>query len=357
MRDKAARLPLLFAAALTMGTVVLGQVTPVRTPVYQVVVDVDPVALDVAVTDQQGRAVTNLKPEDFILYEDGQPQSLRSAEVVGMPYSILVLVDRSAQDQKSDWPKFVLKSVDLFLRNLRGPDRLAIAGFDDRVAVLLDWRPSKNGNVQKVMIRKSDQHTRFFEALNWASEEMDYVASSSTQAQPIANGRRGVIVFSDGRDFDMYPDGLKTGKGIDPHYEVPASVNARFEKSKQLLGDGGVPFYFVAINTDRQLADKSAQLKYEGWMRFLGEVRTRIEHWLRHQVATQRFRKKWKISSHYTRGSSAIWVLAITLPIIRNVRLTANSAGSKSRCATATCRFINPQTITTRGSHSRLLKS
>jgi VWFA-related protein len=277
MRDKAARLPLLFAAALTMGTVVLGQVTPVRTPVYQVVVDVDPVALDVAVTDQQGRAVTNLKPEDFILYEDGQPQSLRSAEVVGMPYSILVLVDRSAQDQKSDWPKFVLKSVDLFLRNLRGPDRLAIAGFDDRVAVLLDWRPSKNGNVQKVMIRKSDQHTRFFEALNWASEEMDYVASSSTQAQPIANGRRGVIVFSDGRDFDMYPDGLKTGKGIDPHYEVPASVNARFEKSKQLLGDGGVPFYFVAINTDRQLADKSAQLKYEGWMRFLGEVRTRIE--------------------------------------------------------------------------------
>ena len=277
MRDKAARLPLLFAAALTMGTVVLGQVTPVRTPVYQVVVDVDPVALDVAVTDQQGRAVTNLKPEDFILYEDGQPQSLRSAEVVGMPYSILVLVDRSAQDQKSDWPKFVLKSVDLFLRNLRGPDRLAIAGFDDRVAVLLDWRPSKNGNVQKIMIRKSDQHTRFFEAMNWASEEMDYVASSSTQAQPIANGRRGVIVFSDGRDFDMYPDGLKTGKGIDPHYEVPASVNARFEKSKQLLGDGGVPFYFVAINTDRQLADKSAQLKYEGWMRFLGEVRTRIE--------------------------------------------------------------------------------
>jgi VWFA-related protein len=260
-----------------MGAVVLGQVTPVRTPVYQVVVDVDPVALDVAVTDQRGRAVTNLTPEDFILYEDGQPQSLRGAELVGMPYSILILVDRSAQDQKSDWPKFVLKSVDLFLKNLRGPDRLAIAGFDDRVAVLLDWRPSKNGNVQRVMLRKSDQHTRFFEALNWASEEMDYVVSSSTQAQPIANGRRGVIVFTDGRDFDMYPEGLKTGKGIDPLYEVPASVNARFEKSKQLLEDGGVPFYFVAINTDRQLAEKSAQLKYEGWMRFLREVRTRIE--------------------------------------------------------------------------------
>jgi VWFA-related protein len=276
MRGKT--LALLLVSLLAAGVVMLGQVTPVRTPVYQVVVDVDPVAVDVAVTDRQGRSVTNLTREDFLVYEDGQPQMLHAAEVVGMPYSILVLVDRSAREEKSDWPKFVLKSVDLFLKNLRGPDRLAVAGFDDRVAVLVDWRPSKNGNVQKVVLRKSDQHTRFFEAVNWASEEMDYVASSSTQAQPIANGRRGVIVFTDGRDFDMYPEGLKVGdKQINPLYEVPASVNARFEKSRQLLQEGGVPFYFVAVDTDRQLSEKSAQLKYEGWVRFLREVRTQIE--------------------------------------------------------------------------------
>jgi hypothetical protein len=145
--------------------------------------------------------------------------------------------------------------------------------------VLVDWRPSKNGNVQKVILRKSDQHTRFFEAVNWASEEMDYVASSSTQAQPIANGRRGVIVFTDGRDFDMYPGTQKVGGQAipDPLYAVPASVDARFEKSRQLLQEGGVPFYFVAVDTDRQLTDKSAQAKYEGWVRFLREVRTRIE--------------------------------------------------------------------------------
>jgi VWFA-related protein len=278
MRGKTRRLAVLLVSTVATGAVLFAQVTPVRTPVYQVVVDVDPVVLDVAVTDRQGRSVTNLTREDFIVYEDGQPQMLRSADVVGMPYSILVLVDRSAHEEKSDWPKFVLKSVDLFLKNLRGPDRLAIAGFDDRVAVLVDWRPSKNGTVQKVMLRKSDQHTRFFEAVNWASEEMDYVASGATQAQPIANGRRGVIVFSDGRDYDMYPGGMKAGeKEINPLYEVPASVNVRFEKSRQLLQDGGVPFYFVAVNTDRQLSEKSAQLKYEGWVRFLREVRTRIE--------------------------------------------------------------------------------
>ena len=130
-------------------------------PVYQVVVAVDPVVLDVAVTDAQGRSVTDLSRDDFTVYEDGIPQILRDVEVVGMPYSILVLVDRSTRDQKSRWPQLVLDSVDLFLRNLRGPDRLAIAAFDNRVAVLVDWRPSRNGNRQKVLLRKSVVFRKF----------------------------------------------------------------------------------------------------------------------------------------------------------------------------------------------------
>jgi len=278
MRARSRRLAIFLVCVAATSIALSAQVATVR-PIYQVVVDIDPVAVDVAVTDLQGRSVTDLTREDFIVYEDGQPQTLRKAELIGMPYSILVLVDRSPRDSKSNWPKFVLKSVDLFLRNLRGPDRLAVAGFDDRVAVLVDWRPSKNGTLQKVILRKSDQQTRFFEAVNWASEEMGYIASPGTQAQPIANGRRGVIVFTDGRDHDMYPKILRVGgQDIpDPLYEVPASVDARFEKSRQLLQEGRVPFYFVAIDTDRQAPSNSAQLKYEGWVRFLTEVRTRME--------------------------------------------------------------------------------
>jgi len=279
MRGNIGHLAGLMVAAIATTAALSAQVTSVRQPVYQVVVDVDPVAIDVAVTDRLGRSVTSLTRDDFVIYEDGQPQTVRNVELVGMPYSILVLVDRTARSQKSEWPRFVLRSVDLFLKNLRGPDRLAVAGFDDRVAVLVDWRPSKNGTVQKAMIRKSDQHTRFFEALNWAVEEMDFVASTSTQAQPIANGRRGVIVFTDGRDHDMYPTYRRIdGQEVpDPQYEVPASVIARFEKSRQLLQEGGVPFYFVAVDTDRQLSEKSALWKLEGWVKYLREVRSRME--------------------------------------------------------------------------------
>ena len=267
-------LPVL-AATLATATLLSGQISPV----YQVVVAVDPVVLDVAVTDAQGRSVTDLSPDDFMVYEDGTPQNLRDVEVVGMPYSILVLVDRSTRDQKSKWPRFALDSVDLFLRNLRGPDRLAIAAFDNRVAVLVDWRPSRNGNTQKVLLRKSTQPTKFFDAVNWASEEMQFVAVGGTQAQPYPRGRKGVIVFTDGRDIEMYPQILRVeGKNVpDPLYEVPPFVDASFEKSRQVLEQGRVPFYFVALDTDRQLSDNSATAKLEGWMRFLREVRTRIE--------------------------------------------------------------------------------
>jgi hypothetical protein len=109
---------------------------------------------------------------------------------------------------------------------------------------------------------------------------MDYLAKAGTPSHPgRVNGRRGVIVFTDGRDMDMYPEyRTEKGKSVpDPQYQVPASVDARFNKSRQILQEGKVPFYFVAIDTDRQLSEKSAPAKLVGWMRFLQEVRTRIE--------------------------------------------------------------------------------
>jgi VWFA-related protein len=265
---------------LALGAVVAsaGLLPAQLAPVYQVVVDLDPVAIDVAVTDSRGRAVTGLSGEDFVVYEDGQRQAIRDVEPAGMPYNILLLVDRSARDQNSPWPELLLESVDLFLKNLRGPDRLAVASFDDRVAVLVDWRPSRNGNAQNVMLRKSEQHTRFFDAVEWASEEMELVKSGSLQLAA-GNGRNGVIVFTDGRDFDMYPRYLRDGELAipDPLYEVPAAVNQRFEKSRRILQQRKVPFYFVAIDTDRQSSERAAGAKFPGWVRFLKEVRTRVE--------------------------------------------------------------------------------
>jgi hypothetical protein len=191
------------------------------------------------------------------------------------------MVDRSGKSEKTQWPKFIITSVDIFLRNLRGPDRLAVAGFDDRVAVLIDWRPSKNGTVQKVMLRKSDQPTKFFEAVDWAAEEMEFVATTGTPTLAgRIRGRRGVIVFTDGRDNEMYPENVRLDGRVvpDPKYSVPPTVDARFNQARQTLAQAKVPFYFVALDTDRQLPADAASAKLEGWMKFLQAVRVRIEN-------------------------------------------------------------------------------
>jgi VWFA-related protein len=249
-------------------------------PVYQVVVSADPVKLDVAVSDDKGKAITGLEPQDFTILEDGQPQQLGTFDTVGIPYSILVLVDRSPKESKNKWPDFILKSVDLFLRNLRGPDRLAVAAFDTRVAVLVDWRPTRNGMTQRVMLRHSEQPTRFFEAMNWAVEEMKYVAPLGVPDNSSGfRGRKGVIVFTDGRDREMYPEVMhQRGRDIvDPNYTVPEVVEERFRSTRATLAAGRLPFYFVAVDTDRQVSETSAAAKLEGWMRFLTEVRLRVE--------------------------------------------------------------------------------
>jgi VWFA-related protein len=237
-------------------------------PVYQVVVDSDPVSVNGVVSDPAGRSVTGLTREDFSVLEDDEPQAVREIKPVGIPYNMLVLVDRSVREKKSPWPDIVLKSVDRYLKSLRGPDRLAVGLFDTRVSVVLDWRPTKNGVRQNVLIKASDRGTEFFEAVNWAIDELRTV-----------KGRKGVIMYTDGRDISMYPRMVTIAGQLqpDPNYTVPASADARFRQALARVKESQIPFYFVAIDTDVQITSANAAFKFPGWVSFLAASRSRIE--------------------------------------------------------------------------------
>jgi VWFA-related protein len=259
MRLVRALIIIICGAALLPGQVI---------PVYQVVVDSDPVSVNVVVSDPAGRSVTGLTREDFSVLEDDEPQAVREIKPVGIPYNMLVLVDRSVREKKSPWPDIVLKSVDRYLKSLRGPDRLAVGLFDTRVSVVLDWRPTKNGVRQNVLIRPSDRGTEFFEAVNWAVDELRNV-----------KGRKGVIMYTDGRDISMYPRMVMIAGQLqpEPNYTVSASADARFRQALARVKESQIPFYFVAIDTDIQLTSANAAFKFPGWVSFLGAARSRIE--------------------------------------------------------------------------------
>ena len=237
-------------------------------PVYQVVVGSDPVSVNVTVSDPEGRSVMGLTKDDFSVFEDDEQQPVRDIKSVGVPFKMLVLVDRSVRDKKSPWPDMVLGSVDRFLKSMRGPDRLAVGLFDTRVSVVMDWRPSKNGVRQNVLISPSDRGTHFFEAVDWALQELRGV-----------KGPKGVIMYTDGRDISMYPRMVMIRGQLqpEPNYTVPASADARFQETLARVKESQIPFYFVAIDTDKQLTSDSATFKLPGWVTFLGAARLRIE--------------------------------------------------------------------------------
>ena len=53
------------------------------------------VQLNVGVVDKQGRPVTSLTKNDFVIYEDGVKQSIQHFEPAEAPFSLVLLLDMS----------------------------------------------------------------------------------------------------------------------------------------------------------------------------------------------------------------------------------------------------------------------
>ena len=188
--------------------------TPIRDDEYKLEVNSSLVTVEVGVFDRMDKPVTNLGKDDFLVYEDGVVQPIRSFTPVSGGYRILLLIDHSGSMQRY-W-SFLLDGLNLFMRNLRPQDQVAIATFDNNVQVSMPWRSAQEGNALRVGISPDGRGTIIWDSIRWAVREV--IRSS---------GRKGVVVFTDGED-----DG------------------ADFEKVVKYAAESDVPFYFVGVTTE-----------------------------------------------------------------------------------------------------------
>jgi hypothetical protein len=275
-------------------------------PVYQVVVDSDPVSVNVVVSDPAGRSVTGLTREDFSVLEDDELQAIREIKPVGIPYNMLVLVDRSVREKKSPWPDIVLKSVDRYLKSLRGPDRLAVGLFDTRVSVVLDWRPTKNGVRQNVLIRPSDRGTEFFEAVNWAIDELrNEKAEKASSCIPMGATSRCIPGWSDGRS---------TATGAQLHRfrirgcAIPTGTDASEGRARYRS------ILLPSIQTSNSQA-LMPHLNFQVGSVSLGCSFEALKSLLRLQAAASFSRKKWTKWRRSTNKFKANWVVPTSFRI------------------------------------------
>jgi VWFA-related protein len=196
------------------------------------------VSLDVAAFVKDGRPMTTLTKEDFHIYEDGALQQLQAFTPISVPINVLLLFDRSGSTQ-DQW-QFMQNAVVGFMARLRPQDRITLAAFDDEFEVLVKWTEDRWQAVQaldRLLKPKAIGATAFYSS----------VERSVRREFNGVQGRKVVIVFSDGRDTGLYRQTLTRNR-------VPSIREDRnFERTLRNVRETRTPVYFVAINTDRNL--------------------------------------------------------------------------------------------------------
>ena len=242
----------LFTASLLAGSIVLAQ-NP-----SSIRVDVSLMTLDVMASDAGGRPVTDLTQADFQIFEDGQPQEIRTFSPVESAYSILLLIDRSTS-MENHWP-LMNPAIARFLANLKPQDRISIGAFDERsksVELLLDWRTVESGSSIQVAINPVAKGNRY-EVLagragraSVSAPEKDFYAALEWSLRRVASvaGRKGVLVFTDGRQPGA-PTKRTTIDGAMYNYLADAQDDGAFRKLLGAIQDSKARFDFVAVNTD-----------------------------------------------------------------------------------------------------------
>jgi len=92
-------------------------------------IEVNLIELPVSVSDAAGAPISNLKQENFSVFEDGKPQKIANFNyAANLPISAGVLVDHSGSMEKR-MKETKDAAVDFFKQIIKGQDRAFIAGF------------------------------------------------------------------------------------------------------------------------------------------------------------------------------------------------------------------------------------
>jgi Ca-activated chloride channel family protein len=167
-------------------------------------VDVNLVNVAFSVRDAGGKLVDDLTKDDFEVMEDAAPQKIAFfAKSVDVPLTLGLIVDASGSQEH--FAKKHEQDLEVFLKDVLGlRDRAFLVGFGNHIRLVSDF--SRSGQEMMGAWKIYDKDTRRFPELG-PKEDRDlgtafydsiYYAVSEKLANE--NGRRALLLFSDGED-------------------------------------------------------------------------------------------------------------------------------------------------------------
>jgi VWFA-related protein len=155
---------------------------------------VDLVNVSVTVTDANGRFVSGLKKDDFIVYEDGKPQEVAQFDSERVPVSLGIALDTSGS-MLGEKIVAAQAALNRFLFDLLGPqDEVFLYRFDGRPELVQSWTKDRRAVSQALGSVKPMGGTALY----------DTVSQAIPLAQGGSNKKKALVLISDGNDTSSH---------------------------------------------------------------------------------------------------------------------------------------------------------
>ncbi len=193
------------------------QQVPEGTPSFKS--EVTAVTLDVAVLDNKGRFLPNIKRPYFRVLEDNVPQQISSFNLGEAPMTVVMVIEFSNRWQ-SYWTQTWYQTLSAaygFLETLKPEDYVAVIAYDMKPEVLTDFTTDKR-DAYEAMRRlqiASFSESNLFDALAFTVDRMQEI-----------EGRKAIVTITSGED---------------------TFSKLTYDKTRKILQEGGVPIYAIGI--------------------------------------------------------------------------------------------------------------
>jgi Ca-activated chloride channel family protein len=163
---------------------------PIQSPQFRSTVRTVPVY--VTVLGDDGRLVTDLRRDDFEVYDDGERQPITVFSNAIQPITVVMMIDRSGSVLSSF--RLIQDAAAAFVRRLRPADRARIGSFANRVQVDPGTFTGDRDELLQII---------YTELQDAGATPLWNAVDVAMTALLHEEGRRVVLIFTDGRDSPL----------------------------------------------------------------------------------------------------------------------------------------------------------
>ena len=155
-------------------------------------VETNLITIPVSVYEKSGVYVGDLRQSDFKIFEDGKEQEIAYFGTSDQPFTVILLIDTSPST--SFKIEDIQNAATAFVDQLKIEDKVMVITFDESVHVLTDFTSNRQ-EIYKAIRRSSFGN---------GTSLYDAVETSLRKKLAKINGRKSIVLFTDGVDTTSY---------------------------------------------------------------------------------------------------------------------------------------------------------